>query len=146
MIISILGLIPVYIYKDQHPTNLILLAGWVRMKSAAPQACNVMHACITPNPSLMKIIQHYLDKLSHDAHGCFPPSVFVQTGAFSVTVGLACTFYAPAIVVQAVLITAGVVAGLTAYTFWATKRGVEFTWVNFHLHDLFRCKYYLFSQ
>ena len=43
--------------------------------------------------------------------------------------GLACTFYAPAIVIQTVVITASVVAGLTAYTFWATRRGVEFTWM-----------------
>jgi FtsH-binding integral membrane protein len=26
---SMLGLIPLYMYKDQHPTNLFLLAGWV---------------------------------------------------------------------------------------------------------------------
>lgn len=54
----------------------------------------------------------------------------LQTGVFSITVGLACTFYAPSIVIQAVVITAGVVTGLTAYTFWATRRGVEFTWMG----------------
>ena len=52
------------------------------------------------------------------------------TSIFSVTVGLACTFYSPAIVIQAVFITAAVVGGLTAYTFYATRRGVEFTWLG----------------
>jgi protein lifeguard len=52
------------------------------------------------------------------------------TSVFSVTVGLACTFYAPIIVIQAVFITAAVVAGLTIYTFAATRRGEEFTWLG----------------
>lgn len=79
MAVSLLGLIPLYAFKDRHPLNLALLAAW--------------------------------------------------TAVFSVTVGLACTFYAPAIVIQAVVITAAVVGGLTAYTFWATARGQDFTWM-----------------
>jgi FtsH-binding integral membrane protein len=79
-LVSMLGLIPIYIYKDRHPINLLLLGLW--------------------------------------------------TCTFGVTVGISITFYAPAIVAQAVLITACVVAGLTAYTFYATKRGVEFGWMQ----------------
>ena len=30
MLISMLGLIPLYIFKDKHPLNLGLLAAWVR--------------------------------------------------------------------------------------------------------------------
>ncbi|KAH7617384.1 hypothetical protein Ndes2526B_g07986 [Nannochloris sp. 'desiccata'] len=80
MLSSFLGLIPLYIYKNRHPVNLVVLAAW--------------------------------------------------TSVFSVTVGLACTFYAPIIVIQAVFITAAVVAGLTIYTFAATRRGQEFTWLG----------------
>lgn len=80
LLASILGLIPLYMYKDKHPQNLIILGAW--------------------------------------------------TTVFSISVGLACTFYAPVLVLQAVVITAGVVAALTAYTFWATRRGVEFTWMG----------------
>ncbi|PSC76224.1 BI1 isoform A [Micractinium conductrix] len=80
MVVSMLGLIPLYIYRQQHPTNLILLFAW--------------------------------------------------TPIFSVTVGMACSFYAPYIVLEALMITAGVVAGLTAYTFHATKRGVDFSFMG----------------
>lgn len=80
MVLSILGLIPLYIYKDRHPINLVLLAAW--------------------------------------------------TSVFGVTIGITLTFFQPAIVIQAVLITALVVAGLTGYTFYATKRGVELTWLG----------------
>lgn len=54
----------------------------------------------------------------------------MNEGLFSIMVGLSCTFYQPAIVIQALIITIGIVAGLTAYTFWATKRGYEFTWLG----------------
>jgi len=56
--------------------------------------------------------------------------LLLQTAVFSVTVGVSCTFYAPVIVAQAIFITAAVVGSLTMYTFWATKRGVEFTWLG----------------
>lgn len=80
MLVSIAGLIPLYIYKDRHPLNLGLLALW--------------------------------------------------TLVFSTTVGMACTFYAPIIVVQAVVITAATVTALTVYTFAATRRGQQFTWLG----------------
>jgi len=53
----------------------------------------------------------------------------MQTSIFGVTVGISCSFYAPVIVAQAIFITAAVVGALTAYTFWATRKGVEFTWL-----------------
>jgi FtsH-binding integral membrane protein len=77
---SLLLLIPIYIYKDRHPVNLILLGIW--------------------------------------------------TSTFGVTVGISCTFYAPIVVAQALVITASVVGALTCYTLWATRRGVEFTWMG----------------
>ena len=52
------------------------------------------------------------------------------TALFSVSAGLACTFAAPALVLQAVCLTAAAVAGLTAYTFWATRKGKEFTFLG----------------
>lgn len=44
----------------------------------------------------------------------------------AVTVGMACSFYPSAVVIEALLITAAVVVGLTLYTFHATRRGVDF--------------------
>jgi protein lifeguard len=79
MVLSLLGLIPLYCLKDRHPWNLVALGGW--------------------------------------------------TAVMSTTIGLACTFYRPAIVIEAVALTGSIVAGLTVYTFYATKRGVEFTWM-----------------
>lgn len=76
LLLSMLGLIPLYAYRQSHPTNLLLL-------------------------------------------GCWTP-------LFSVTVGMACSFYPSAIVIEALLITAAVVVGLTLYTFHATRRGVDF--------------------
>ena len=43
---------------------------------------------------------------------------------------MACSFYQPLIVLEAVALTAGVVTGLTAYAFHATKRGAEFGWMG----------------
>lgn len=54
----------------------------------------------------------------------------LQTSIFGVTIGLTLTFFQPLIVIQAVAITAAVVGGLTAYTFWATRKGVELTWMG----------------
>lgn len=80
MLLSILGLIPLYIYRQKHPLNLVLL-------------------------------------------GCWTP-------VFSVTVGMACAYYQPAIVLEALVITAAVVIGLTLYAFHATKRGVDFSFMG----------------
>lgn len=54
----------------------------------------------------------------------------IWTTVFSTTVGMACTFYQPVIVIQAVALTAAIVVGLTGYSFYATKRGMEFTWMG----------------
>lgn len=44
--------------------------------------------------------------------------------------GLACSFYQPVIVLEALLITTAVVAGLTAYAFHATRNGVDFAFMG----------------
>lgn len=51
----------------------------------------------------------------------------VFTLLLSITVGSACSMYAPAVVLQALLLTGGVVGGLTAYTFWAVRKGQDFS-------------------
>lgn len=33
---SLVGLIPLYMYKDKHPLNMFLLAGWTGMSSYQP--------------------------------------------------------------------------------------------------------------
>lgn len=52
------------------------------------------------------------------------------TAVMSTTVGMACSFYQPLIVLEAVALTAGIVVALTAYAFHATKRGAEFGWMG----------------
>lgn len=77
MVASLVLLIPLFVYKDQHPLNLALLGLW--------------------------------------------------TVTMSTTVGVACSFYPKAIVLEALVLTASVVVALTAYSFWATARGVDFS-------------------
>lgn len=78
-LVPLVLLIPLHMYKDKHPTNLLLL-------------------------------------------GLF-------TALFSTTVGFICTAYAPLVVVEAIAITGGIVAGLTAYAFWATRKGHDLTFM-----------------
>ncbi|KAK9841631.1 hypothetical protein WJX74_009040 [Apatococcus lobatus] len=48
------------------------------------------------------------------------------TMSISTSVGMACSFYQPLILLEAVGLTASIVAGLTAYTFYASRKGHEF--------------------
>lgn len=80
LLVSMLALIPLYIYRNSHPQNLVILGLWT---------------CI-----------------------------------FSVTVGMACSFYQPEIVLEALLITAAMVCGLTLYAFHATRRGLDLTFMG----------------
>eukprot|EP00898_Chlorokybus_atmophyticus_P002504 jgi/Chlat1/3254/Chrsp22S03432 len=48
------------------------------------------------------------------------------TVAISLTVGVACSFVAGVVVLEALILTAAVVGGLTAYTFYAVKQGKDF--------------------
>ncbi len=50
----------------------------------------------------------------------------MQTACMSVGLGTACTVYEPAIVLEALCLTAAIVVGLTAYTFWAVRKGYSF--------------------
>ena len=50
----------------------------------------------------------------------------MQTMSISTSVGMACSFYQPLILLEAVGLTASIVAGLTAYTFYASRKGHEF--------------------
>ena len=55
--------------------------------------------------------------------------------SLSVTLGMACSFYQPAVVLEAVALTAAVVAALTAYAFYATRKGRDFRWrLSMHTH------------
>ena len=44
----------------------------------------------------------------------------------AVGLGTACTVYEPAIVLEALCLTAAIVVGLTLYTFYAVRKGVSF--------------------
>ena len=80
ILLSLVGLIPLYIYQDRHPANLVFLGLW--------------------------------------------------TTVMAVSVGMACSFYQPYIVLEAVALTASIVAGLTLYSFYAVRRGVDFSWMG----------------
>jgi hypothetical protein len=47
-----------------------------------------------------------------------------------VGVGSACTLYEPAIVLEALCMTAAITLGLTAYTFHAARKGHSFQWMG----------------
>ncbi len=50
----------------------------------------------------------------------------MQTASLSVGVGTACTVYKPAVVLEALALTAAIVLGLTVYTFHAARKGYSF--------------------
>ena len=49
-----------------------------------------------------------------------------QTAAMSVGVGTACTLYEPFVVLEALVLTASITLSLTAYTFYAARKGQSF--------------------
>ena len=49
-----------------------------------------------------------------------------QTAAMSVGVGTACTLYEPLVVLEALVLTASITLSLTAYTFYAARKGQSF--------------------
>ncbi|KAJ8497932.1 hypothetical protein OPV22_008484 [Ensete ventricosum] len=53
----------------------------------------------------------------------------VYTFCMSLSVGLACVTVSGKVVLQAVILTATVVIGLSIYTFWAARRGCDFTFL-----------------
>ncbi|CAI5457925.1 unnamed protein product [Closterium sp. Yama58-4] len=54
----------------------------------------------------------------------------VWTACMSMTVGLICSMYSGPIVAEALGLTASVVLGLTAYTYYAVKKGQEFSYLG----------------
>lgn len=52
--------------------------------------------------------------------------VCAQTAAMSVGVGTACTLYEPLVVLEALVLTASITLSLTAYTFYAARKGQSF--------------------
>ncbi len=52
------------------------------------------------------------------------------TCLLGVSVGITITFYSKVIVGQAVMLTGCIVAGLSAYSFYATRKGISFGWMG----------------
>lgn len=52
------------------------------------------------------------------------------TVTISLTVGIACAFTEGSIILEALILTAAVVISLTAYTFWAARRGYDFSFLG----------------
>ncbi|KAF9607165.1 hypothetical protein IFM89_032387 [Coptis chinensis] len=62
------------------------------------------------------------------------PVNFILLGLFticmSVTIGVVCAKTEAKIVLEALILTSAVVAGLTGYTFWAAKKGKDFSFLG----------------
>ncbi|ONK74361.1 uncharacterized protein A4U43_C03F5440 [Asparagus officinalis] len=62
------------------------------------------------------------------------PVNLILLGLFTVTisfaVGLSCAFTSAKVILEAAILTAVVVLGLTLYTFWAAKRGHDFSFLG----------------
>lgn len=62
------------------------------------------------------------------------PVNLILLGAFTVTmsipIGLSCAFTSGKVILEAAILTAVVVVGLTLYTFWAAKRGQDFNFLG----------------
>ncbi len=56
--------------------------------------------------------------------------IYLQTASLSIGVGTACTAAAPEVILEALVITAAIVIGLTAYAFHASRKGVEFSFMG----------------
>ena len=54
------------------------------------------------------------------------PPAALQTCIEAASIGAVCTLYQPAVVIEAVALTAAIVIGLTLYTIHATRKGVDF--------------------
>lgn len=67
---------------------------------------------------------------SSGAHPGPPLACPAQTAALSVGVGTACTLYEPMVVLEALVLTASIVVALTAYTFYAVRKGVSFSFLG----------------
>lgn len=54
----------------------------------------------------------------------------LQTASLSIGVGTACTAAAPEVILEALVITAAIVMGLTVYAFHAARKGIEFSFLG----------------
>lgn len=52
------------------------------------------------------------------------------TVTMSITVGAACAFTSGKVVLEALILTSAVVVSLTAYTFWAARKGYDFSFLG----------------
>ncbi|PIA39329.1 hypothetical protein AQUCO_02600052v1 [Aquilegia coerulea] len=80
--------------------------------------------------AIMPLILLWPLHVYHQKH----PVNFILLGLFttclSVTVGVACANTEGKIVLEALILTSAVVAGLTGYTFWAAKKGKDFSYLG----------------
>ncbi|KAF8006448.1 hypothetical protein BT93_K0670 [Corymbia citriodora subsp. variegata] len=62
------------------------------------------------------------------------PVNYLLLGIFTITlafaIGLTCAFTSGKVILEAVILTAAVVVGLTVYTFWAARRGQDFNFLG----------------
>ncbi|GLT99560.1 hypothetical protein SLE2022_169940 [Rubroshorea leprosula] len=82
---------------------------------------------------LSLVVSLILIFLLHKFHNRHPLNFFLLglfTISFSFGVGLTCSFYKGTIVFEAIALTSVAVVGLTLYTFWAVKRGHDFSFLG----------------
>eukprot|EP00271_Cylindrocystis_brebissonii_P021101 TRINITY_DN7374_c0_g1_i1.p1 TRINITY_DN7374_c0_g1~~TRINITY_DN7374_c0_g1_i1.p1 ORF type:complete len:252 (-),score=33.91 TRINITY_DN7374_c0_g1_i1:1004-1759(-) len=91
---------------------------------------------ITSNPAwliALAILPLGLVCALHAFHRSHPLNMILLalfTVSVAFTVGLSCSFAAGPVVLQALILTAAVVVSLTAYTFWASRRGQDFSFLG----------------
>lgn len=114
LLVSILALIPLYIWRHSHPTNLALLGVWTCIFSGAQAACGLEGGCagyVQSGCGRQGGEQARSARVRPPC--CIQPCLSISACPLpttpAVTVGMACSFYQPAIVLEALLITAAVV-------------------------------------
>ena len=131
--------------RRKHPHNLIILGAWVRTPVVPAQQCFQlvpnrcrscicgvrMHAHCMVCRLCLCMMWRRSQLCTHCAICIFSADgaaagVGAQTAAMSVGVGTACTLYEPLVVLEALVLTASITLSLTAYTFYAARKGQSF--------------------
>ena len=110
-------LIPLYVYRQSHPLNLALLACWTASISlGVGLACSLYPAAVVVQVRQLARRYSLLSKAAVMAH------------RFESYADLPAE--AECLLPQALVLCAAITAGLTSYTFWAVRRGVEFDFMG----------------
>lgn len=114
-------MIPLFIYRNKHPANLVCLAIFVS------NSLNILMCYLLLIMAIQSCIHAVHAQVLASCTHLYISLSTLQTFCLSVSVGTACSVFAPEIVLEAVVLTAAIVGGLAAYSFHATRKGKDFT-------------------